>query len=82
MFIGLIVNRLLNVMLGRQDLDDRDALHNKRIEQPGILLGQLFRQNWKKLLNDIGKHFKKKINQMIILLMLLIKLNHQLLNKV
>jgi len=59
-FIGLIANRLLNVMLGRQDLDDRDALHNKRIEQPGILLGQLFRQNWKKLLNDIGKHFKKK----------------------
>ena len=60
LFIGLIANRLLNVMLGRQELDDRDALHNKRIEQPGILLGQLFRQNWKKLLNDIGKHFKKK----------------------
>ena len=60
LFIGLIANRLLNVMIGRQELDDRDALHNKRIEQPGILLGQLFRQNWKKLLNDIGKHFKKK----------------------
>ena len=59
-FLGLMTNRLLNVMLGRQELDDRDALHNKRIEQPGILLGQLFRQNWKKLLNDIGKHFKKK----------------------
>jgi DNA-directed RNA polymerase beta subunit len=60
LFLGLMTNRLLNVMLGRQELDDRDALHNKRIEQPGILLGQLFRQNWKKLLNDIGKHFKKK----------------------
>jgi DNA-directed RNA polymerase beta subunit len=60
LFIGLIANRLLNVMLGRNELDDRDALHNKRIEQPGILLGQLFRQNWKKQLNDIGKHFKKK----------------------
>ena len=60
LFIGLIANRLLNVMIGRHELDDRDALHNKRIEQPGILLGQLFRQNWKKLLNDIGKHFKKK----------------------
>ena len=59
-FLGLITNRLLNVMLGRRDVDDRDALHNKRIEPPGILLGQLFRQNWKKLLNEIGKHFKKK----------------------
>jgi hypothetical protein len=59
-FLGLITNRLLNVMLGRRDTDDRDALHNKRIEPPGILFGQLFRQNWKKLLNEIGKHFKKK----------------------
>ena len=59
-FLGLITNKLLNVMLGRRDIDDRDALQNKRIEPPGILLGQLFRQNWKKLLNEIGKHFKKK----------------------
>lgn len=59
-FLGLMTNRLLNVMLGRQDVDDRDALQNKRVEPPGILLAQLFRQNWKKMLNEIGKHFKKK----------------------
>jgi DNA-directed RNA polymerase II subunit RPB2 len=59
-FLGFMANRLLNVMLGRTDTDDRDALHNKRIEPPGILLGQLFRQNWKKMLNEIGKLFKKK----------------------
>jgi DNA-directed RNA polymerase beta subunit len=59
-FLGFMANRLLNVMLGRQDVDDRDALQNKRIEPPGVLLGQLFRQNWKKMLNEIGKHFKKK----------------------
>jgi len=59
-FIGMMANRLLSVMLGRVDQDDRDALHNKRIEPPGILLGQLFRQNWKKMLNEIGKLFKKK----------------------
>ena len=47
-------------MLHRVEPDDRDSLQNKRIEPPGILLGQLFRQNWKKLLNEIGKHFKKK----------------------
>lgn len=59
-FLGLMANKLLNVMLGRQDVDDRDALQNKRIEPPGILLGQLFRQNWKKMLNQIGTHFKNK----------------------
>jgi DNA-directed RNA polymerase beta subunit len=59
-FLGFMTNRLLSVMLGRQDPDDRDALQNKRLEPPGILLGQLFRQTWKKMLNEIGKHFKKK----------------------
>ena len=59
-FLGFIANKILNVMLHRVEPDDRDSLQNKRIEPPGILLGQLFRQNWKKLLNEIGKHFKKK----------------------
>jgi len=59
-FIGYIVNKLLNVILKRIDPDDRDGIQNKRIETPGILLSQLFRQNWKRLLNEIGKNFKKK----------------------
>ena len=59
-FLSFMTNKLLNVILGNNDIDDRDALHNKRVETPGILLGQLFRQNWKKLLNEIGKNFKKK----------------------
>lgn len=60
LFIGLIANKLLSVMLGRAEVDDRDALQNKRIETPGILLGQLFKQNWKKMLSEIGKLFRKK----------------------
>ena len=59
-FLGYMTNRLLNVMLGRLKQDDRDALHNKRIEPPGILLGLLFSQNKKKMLNEIGKNFTKK----------------------
>ena len=59
-FLGLIVNKLLMVLLKRRQVDDRDGFDNKRIETPGILLGQLFRQNWKKQLNEIGKNFKRK----------------------
>lgn len=69
-FLGFMANKLLNVILGNTDVDDRDALQNKRVELPGILIGQLFRQNWKKLLNEIGKNFRKKINQMKNQLML------------
>jgi len=59
-FLGLMIHKMLLVMLGRVAADDRDAFNNKRIETPGILIGQLFRQNWKKMLNEIGKNFKRK----------------------
>lgn len=59
-YLGYMVNKLLSVWLERNDPDDRDALTNKRIETPGILIGQLFRQNWNKMLKEIGKYFAKK----------------------
>lgn len=59
-FIGMIMNKILMVMTNEIEPDDRDALHNKRVETPGILLGQLFRQNWKKMLSEISKLFRKK----------------------
>ena len=59
-FLCRMLNKMFNVILDREDLDDRDALQNKRIETPGVLIGQLFRQNWKKMLNEVGKIFKKK----------------------
>ena len=59
-FLGLMTNKLLLVLLKRRQVDDRDGFDNKRVETPGVLLGQLFRQNWKKLLNEISKNFKRK----------------------
>lgn len=61
-YIAYMVRKLLNVILGRQKKDNRDSFYNKRIETPGVLLGQIFRQNWKKMLSDIGnKFFRKKM---------------------
>ncbi len=59
-FLGLMTNKSLSTMLNRIEIGDRDALHNKRIETPGISLVQLFKQNWKKFLSEINKLFKKK----------------------
>ncbi len=59
-YLGLMANKLIQVMLNRRIPDDRDGFDNKRVETPGILIGQLFRQNWKKGLNEIGKNFKRK----------------------
>jgi DNA-directed RNA polymerase II subunit RPB2 len=59
-YLGMMANKLLQVLLNRRLPDDRDGFDNKRVETPGVLIGQLFRQNWKKLLNEIGKNFKRK----------------------
>jgi DNA-directed RNA polymerase II subunit RPB2 len=59
-YLGLMVKKLLNVYLGRIDADDRDGYTNKRIETPGILLMQLFRHGFNKLIKDLTKFYKKK----------------------
>ncbi len=59
-FLGLMMNKLLKTILGYNKVDDRDSFENKRIETPGPLIGQLFRQQLKKLLNEVSKIFKKK----------------------
>ena len=46
-FLGHIVHRLLRVILGRDEPDDRFHL-NKRIDLPGVLIGQLFTHFYKK----------------------------------
>ena len=60
LFICLMTNKMINVFLKRKDADDRDSYINKRVDMPGILMTQLFKQYYKKLLNDIKKFFQKK----------------------
>lgn len=62
LFLGKMVNKLLNTFMGRIPMDDRDSFINKRVDLPGVLMSQLFRQYFKKMLNDCGKYFKKKNN--------------------
>ena len=59
-FLGLMINRLLNCYLGRTDPDDRDSFTNKRIDMPGELIFDLFKQYYKKMLNECNKFFKKR----------------------
>jgi DNA-directed RNA polymerase II subunit RPB2 len=59
-YLGLMCNKLLSCYLKRIEIDDRDSMINKRLDTPGILLGQLFRQFYKKMLNDCTKYFRKK----------------------
>ena len=59
-YLGYMINKLLNCYLGRKPMDDRDSFINKRIDMPGDLIFDLFKQHYKKMLNDCNKFFKKR----------------------
>lgn len=59
-FLGYMVNKLLNCYLGRTPQDSRDTFINKRIDLPGDLIFELFKQYYKKMLNECNKFFKKR----------------------
>lgn len=66
-YIGYMIHKLLKCYLNpSKDIeeyrgcDDRDSVINKRIELSGHLLGGLFEQFFKKLLNDCAKIFRSK----------------------
>jgi DNA-directed RNA polymerase beta subunit len=59
-YLGIMVNKLLKCYLDRIVPDDRDSYLNKRIDLPGDLLFELFRQFYRKMLNECNKFFKKR----------------------
>lgn len=66
-YIGYMLHKLFKCYLKDNNdveeyrgCDDRDAMDKKRIELTGILLGTLFDQFFKKMLNDCNKIFRSK----------------------
>jgi DNA-directed RNA polymerase beta subunit len=66
-YLGYMINKLLRRVVETQDFkgdpkkisDDRDSYVNKRIDLAGSLLMDLFKQNFKKLMNKCYNFFKK-----------------------
>lgn len=59
-YLGYMINKLLRVYLGRLPTDDRDSYINKRIDLPGDLLFELFKQQYKKMLSECNKFFTNR----------------------
>jgi len=59
-YLGMMVNRLLQCFLGRIKVDDRDSFINKRIDLPGQLIMELFKQFFKKMMGECSKFFVKR----------------------
>lgn len=61
-YLGYMIHRLLNCVLGRTKKDDRDSYVNKRIDLPGNLIEELFKQYYKKMLHECNRVFRKRNN--------------------
>lgn len=61
-FLGLMANNLLKASLGLRKEDERDSYINKRIDTPGALINNLFRNYFNKLVKDMQKQVVREIN--------------------
>uniref|UniRef100_A0A6C0CUZ6 DNA-directed RNA polymerase n=1 Tax=viral metagenome TaxID=1070528 RepID=A0A6C0CUZ6_9ZZZZ len=61
-FLGYTANMLLKTSFDLIKQDDRDSYLNKRVDLTGVLLNNLFRNYFNKLVKDMEKQVVKEIN--------------------
>ena len=61
-FLGYMTNKLLQASCNWTKQDDRDSYLNKRVDLTGVLLNNLFRNYFNKLVKDMEKQIIKEIN--------------------
>jgi DNA-directed RNA polymerase II subunit RPB2 len=59
--LGYMANRLIRTALGWNEPNDRDSYLNKRIELPGTLLNNLFRNHYIRFAKDVEKQVVREI---------------------
>jgi DNA-directed RNA polymerase beta subunit len=62
LYLGYMVNKLIHCYLGLWDMDDRDSYINKRVDSPGVLMSNLFRQYFGKMVKDMKNMIQKELN--------------------
>jgi DNA-directed RNA polymerase beta subunit len=62
LYLGFMVRKLLLCYLKREKLVDRDSYLNKKVDTPGILMGNIFRQYYGKVIRDMKNMLFKEIN--------------------
>jgi DNA-directed RNA polymerase beta subunit/intein/homing endonuclease len=62
LYLGYMVNKLLKCFLEIKEFDDRDSYINKKIDTPGVLMANLFRQYYGKVIKDMKNMIQKEIN--------------------
>jgi DNA-directed RNA polymerase II subunit RPB2 len=60
-YIGYMINKLLNVQLGRKPVDNRDSYTNKRVDNIGDLLHEILLQQYNNIISECNKQFTARM---------------------
>ena len=62
LYLGYMIRKMIRIYLGYEDYDNRDNYINKRIDTPGVLMSNLFRQCYGKMTKEIKNLIEKELN--------------------
>jgi DNA-directed RNA polymerase II subunit RPB2 len=62
LYLGFMVKELLDTKFKKREVDDRDSYIHKRVDTPGVLLSNLFRQYFMKVIKDMKTQINKEFN--------------------
>ena len=62
LYLGYMTLKLIKFVKGIIQIDDRDSFENKRVDTPGVMFGNLFRQSFTKLIKDATTIINREIN--------------------
>tara|TARA_B100001059_G_C17832929_1_gene585912 strand:+ start:1 stop:3537 length:3537 start_codon:yes stop_codon:yes gene_type:complete len=60
--LGYMTNCLVKTLLGWRKVDDRDSYQNKRIDLAGVLINNLYRNYFNKVVKDLQKQVIREMN--------------------
>jgi len=62
-YLGHVVFKMIKVILGERDFDDRDHFGNKRVDSTGALIEMIFKQSFDRFVKEVKKECNKIINE-------------------
>jgi len=62
LYLGYIIRKMIRIYLGYDTYDNRDSYINKRVDTPGILMSNLFRQCYGKMTKELKLVIEKELN--------------------
>lgn len=63
LYLGYMVRKILRIYLGYDTYDNRDSYIHKRADPPGVLLGNLFRQCYSKMIKEMRNMVQRELHQ-------------------